>query len=84
MNTRQAPQYITRFLLILFLSVLAVWLISEVGLLLQQDENTARAPAQIILTIPEGTAVKVANGEPAPNIPDEMTFVLGDVLVVRK
>ena len=82
-NTRYAPQYITRFLMVLAFSILAVWLVSELGLLLQQDENTARAPQQVVLTIPEGTAAKVAAGEPAVGVPDEMTFVLGDVLVVR-
>lgn len=82
-NTKQTPQYVGRFLLVLTLSVLAVWLVSEVGLLLQQDENTARSPQDILLTIPDGTAAKVAEGQPAPGIPDEMTFVLGDVLVVR-
>jgi hypothetical protein len=83
LDTRQTPQYVSRFVLVLVLSIVAVWLVSEVGLLLQQDENTARAPAQIILTIPDGTAAKVAKGEPAPDVPDEMTFVLGDVLIVR-
>lgn len=82
-DSKLAPQYLSRFALVLLLSILAVWLISEIGLLLQADENIARAPAQIVLTIPEGTAAKVAAGEPAPGIPDEMTFVLGDVLVVR-
>lgn len=82
-ETKQTPQYLARFALVLALSIFAVWLVSEVGLLLQQDENTARAPAEIILTIPDGTAAKVAEGEPAPGVPEEMTFVLGDVLVVR-
>lgn len=72
-----------RFLMVAGVSILAAWLISEAGLFLQQDRNTARAPQQIELIIPAGTAAKVAAGEPAPGIPDEMTFVLGDVLVVR-
>jgi hypothetical protein len=83
LDTRQTPQYLSRFLLVLVLSIFAVWLVSEIGLLLQQDENTARAPAQIVLTIPEGTADAVAAGEAPPEVPDEMTFVLGDVLIVR-
>lgn len=82
-DTKQTPQYLARFLLVLALSIVAVWLVSEIGLLLQQDENTARAPQEIVLVIPVGTAAKVANGDAAPGIPDEMTFVLGDVLVVR-
>lgn len=77
------PRYVGRFALILALSIITVFLVSEIGLFFQQDENTARSPATIVLTIPEGTAAKVALGEAPPEIPDEMTFVLGDVLVVR-
>ncbi|MCW5838655.1 MAG: hypothetical protein KIT29_01955 [Anaerolineales bacterium] len=83
MDTQNATRYLNRFLLVVALSVLVAWLISEFGLLLQQDQNTARPPQQIELIIPAGTAEKVAAGEPAPGIPDEMTFVIGDVLVVR-
>ncbi len=42
----------------------------------------ARAPQRIELTIPAGTAVKIALGEPPPGIPTDMGFVLGDTLVV--
>ncbi len=82
-DTKVAPLYMNRFLMVAGVSILAAWLISEAGLFLQQDRNTARPPQQIELIIPAGTAAKVAAGEPAPGIPDEMTFVLGDVLVVR-
>jgi hypothetical protein len=82
-DKRLLPGLLARFALILALSIVAVWLVSEVGILFQQDENTARSPATIILTIPAGTAAKVARGESEPQIPEEMTFVLGDVLVVR-
>lgn len=75
-------QYGFRFLLILALSIAAVWLISEIGIRLQ-DENAARAPTTIELEIPEGTAARVATGEDAPEIPAEMSFVLGDTLVLR-
>lgn len=83
MKTSLMPRYVARFALILVLSIFAVWIVSEIGILIQQDENTARAPETIVLTIPAGTAAKVAQGEAPPEIPDEMTFVLGDVLVVR-
>lgn len=75
-------QYIFRFLLILVLSIAAVWLISEIGIRLQ-DESAARAPTTVELVIPAGTAERVAAGEDAPQIPAEMSFVLGDVLVLR-
>lgn len=82
MNVYILLQYVFRFLLILVLSIMAVWLISEIGIRLQ-DENAARAPTTIELVIPEGTATRVAAGEDAPEIPAEMSFVLGDVLVLR-
>ena len=82
MNGQIVLQYILRFLLILVLSIAAVWLISDIGIRLQ-DENAARAPTTIELVIPEGTADRVAAGEDAPEIPAEMSFVLGDVLVLR-
>jgi hypothetical protein len=42
-----------------------------------------RAPQVIQLDIPAGTAVRVESGEAIPSIPDSMTFVMGDVLMVR-
>lgn len=41
-----------------------------------------RAPKRIELTVPAGTAVKIAQGETPPGIPTDMGFVLGDTLVV--
>ena len=45
--------------------------------------ETARAPKVIEIVIPEGTAEQVARGETPPTIPDSMTFVVGDTLVVK-
>lgn len=45
--------------------------------------NTARAPKVIEIVIPNGTAEQVARGETPPTIPDSMTFVVGDTLVVK-
>jgi hypothetical protein len=42
-----------------------------------------RAPQQIVLTIPAGTAERVAAGESSPSIPSSLEFVVGDTLVVR-
>jgi len=75
--------YINRFFLIFALSVLVVWMISELGIRLQQDRSTARAPMTVELVIPAGTAAKVDAGQEPIEIPEEMNFVLGDVLVVR-
>lgn len=43
----------------------------------------ARTPEVIELTIPPGTAQKVQNGDSEPSLPDSMTFVVGDTLVVK-
>jgi hypothetical protein len=45
--------------------------------------ETARAPKEIEIVIPEGTADKVARGEAPPTIPDSMTFVVGDTIKVK-
>src|SRR6266516_7734031 len=72
---------IKRILLSTVLGLLLGVLISEVPLLFLQD--TARAPRNIILTIPAGTAEQVARGEQPPSIPENMIFVVGDRLVVK-
>ena len=54
--------------------------VSEIPFLYLQE--TARPPKEILLTIPAGAAEQVARGEQPPSIPDSMTFVIGDVLVV--
>lgn len=74
--------YLIRLGWVFLVSFVAVVLISEVGIRLQ-SENTARAPQTIELLIPEGTSEKVANGEAAPGIPEELGFVKGDILLVR-
>lgn len=56
-------------------------LISEVPFFFLRE--TARAPMEILLTIPRGTADLVALGEAPPSIPAAMTFVVGDTLVVK-
>ncbi|MBN2387934.1 MAG: hypothetical protein JXB85_13025 [Anaerolineales bacterium] len=47
---------------------------------LRADE---RSPRRIELVIPPGTAGQVARGEQPPDLPEEMTFVVGDTLVVH-
>jgi len=55
--------------------------ISEITFIFLRD--SARPPETIILSIPPGTAQSVARGEQPPSLPDKMTFVVGDSLVVR-
>lgn len=74
--------YLKRLLLVLAVSTSAVWLISEIGIRLQ-GESAARPPQTVELVIPAGTAAQVESGEDPPGIPDEVAFVLGDVLLVR-
>ena len=72
---------VRRFLLILAGSVLLVWLGSELAYQTIKDAFE-RHPEEITLTIPNGTAVRVAAGVEEPTIPDELSFVVGDSLVV--
>lgn len=55
-------------------------MISEFSFVFLQE--TARPPQEVILTIPAGTAEKVARGEQPPTIPQDMVFVIGDTLVM--
>ena len=45
--------------------------------------ETARPPQKVLLTIPDGTAERVARGEKSPSLPENMIFVVGDTLVVK-
>ena len=71
---------IKRILLSLVLGLLVGVMVSEVPFLFLRE--TARAPREIVLTIPVGTAEQIARGEQPPSIPENMTFVVGDRLVV--
>jgi hypothetical protein len=54
---------------------------SEIAFLFLRE--TARAPKEIVLTIPAGTAEQVARGEQPPALPESMVFVVGDVLIIK-
>jgi len=72
--------FIKRILLSLALGLLIGVMVSEVPFLFLRE--TARTPREIVLTIPAGTSDKIARGEQPPSIPENMTFVVGDRLVV--
>ena len=74
--------YVKRFLLIFLASVIGVWLLSEIAFGFQKAD-TDRAPTTVEITIPAGTADRVAAGESVPSLPEEMVFVIGDVLLVH-
>jgi hypothetical protein len=73
--------YALRFVIVAVLSFAFVAVFNEVTYQFQREASD-RAPQTINLLIPEGTADRVAAGDPVPAIPDEMVFVLGDTLQV--
>jgi hypothetical protein len=70
-----------RILLSLVFGLLIGVTVSEVPFLFLRE--TARAPREIVLTIPSGTSDQIARGEQPPSIPENMMFVVGDTLVVK-
>lgn len=74
--------YLKRFGVVFLLAVVFVGLFNEAMYFLQRDERD-RPPKTIELVIPEGTAEKIAQGAEEIAIPEGMTFVIGDVLLVR-
>lgn len=83
MDTRTAFRLGLRRAAILFIfSLVAVLAGSELAFRLQKEASD-RAPTQVELLIPMGTAEKLAQGEPVPSLPEEMVFVTGDTLLVK-
>lgn len=74
-------QVAKRILWSMLIGVLLGVAISEIPFIFLQE--TARAPKEITLVIPNGTADLVARGEQPPSIPENMSFVVGDTLIVK-
>ncbi len=75
---------VRRSLLLLVLGLIFGALLAEIPFLLFPQMNIATRPAQeILLVIPPGTARRVASGQQPPSIPQNMSFVVGDTLVVK-
>ena len=74
-------EIVRRILISLGIGLLIGVAIGEIPFIFQRE--TARMPQMITITIPPGTADRVALGEAPPSIPENMTFVVGDVLVVE-
>ncbi|HLA88745.1 MAG TPA: hypothetical protein VJL10_12030, partial [Anaerolineales bacterium] len=72
---------IKRILISLLIGLVIGTAINETTFIFLRE--TARAPKVIELVIPDGTAERVARGETPPTIPDSMTFVVGDTLLVK-
>jgi hypothetical protein len=75
-----ARAIITRVILSMTLGVVLAAITTEVAYQLLKREN--RAPERIELVIPAGTAQQVAEGRASPALPTNMTFVVGDTLIV--
>lgn len=76
----QPRLYIKRIFYSAALGLLIGVAITEIPIFLQY--KTARGPEEIKLTIPAGTSAQVARGEQPPSIPQNMSFVVGDTLIV--
>ena len=72
---------IKRIAISLLIGLVIGTIINEITFLFLRE--TARPPQVVELVIPSGTAERVARGETPPTVPDSMTFVLGDTLLVR-
>lgn len=59
------------------------WLISETSYFMLKDPETRDTVNTITLVIPAGTAERIAAGETPPSLPSSMTFVEGDLLIVK-
>lgn len=81
MNKYQKKQVVRRLLICIAIAAVAVIALSEIAFLFQGD-RVDRGPETIELVIPAGTAELVAAGMVPPEIPEELVFVLGDVLRV--
>ena len=71
---------IKRIIISITLGILLAAIFTEVSYRILKREN--RAPERIELIIPAGTADEIAKGLVPPTIPEDMTFVVGDTLVV--
>lgn len=71
---------VKRILFSILLGLLVAAVTIEISYQVLKREN--REPQQIQLVIPAGTAQDVASGQVPPSIPEDMTFVVGDTLVV--
>ncbi len=76
-----ATAALKRFGLVFAVSLVLVLAIAEIAHAFQREDFDR--PAEIVsLTIPAGTAQKVAAGQEEPSIPSELSFVVGDTLLV--
>jgi len=72
---------VLRIGLAMLIGLVAGILINEISYAFLREDS--RPPKQIEITIPRGTGDLVAAGQQPPGIPENMSFVVGDTLVVH-
>jgi len=73
--------YLIRLLITSVIALVFVGILNE-GFYLLQREQHDRAPRTVQIVVPIGTAERIAAGEAAVSLPEEMVFVVGDTLEV--
>jgi hypothetical protein len=81
MKSSDLRPYLIRLAIVLTISLVFALIFNEVTYLLSKDPAD-RAPKTISLVIPAGTAARIESGEELRIFPDEITFVVGDILEV--
>lgn len=82
METRlKIRPYLIRLAIIGAISIIFAVLFNEATFALQK-EPTDRGPKTVQVVIPPGTAERIESGEAEPFLPEELVFVIGDVLEV--
>ncbi len=71
-----------RLLISIIAGTLFAFVVSEGAFFMLRDTSD-HTPQHIELVIPAGTAARVAAGQPVPSIPSDLSFVIGDTLVVK-
>jgi len=71
-----------RILILSAIGLVIGTLLAEIPFMVM-PQMTTRPPQEVLLVIPPGTAQRVTQGEQPPSIPQNMTFVVGDTLVVK-
>jgi hypothetical protein len=83
MDRKRTFSILLRVAICMLIGVAGGWLISEGSYQLNKNPGTRDEPQRVELVIPAGTSAKLAKGEVVSDIPAKMTFVEGDLLVVR-
>jgi hypothetical protein len=73
---------INRIIILSIVGLILGALMSELSYAVMPQMDT-RPPQEVLLVIPPGTAQRVAQGQQPPSIPQNMSFVVGDTLVVK-